>query len=253
MLVAEPARQRLDVDAAFVVERHVHLDLVALAQEPQVAGAGERPVAQALGRQPCRRPIGELPERLGHVAVVAGAEFGDQGPAERVAVADRVESVGREHARRRRDQHGEAAEECGEGVAVQRPRAAEGHERVVTGIQAALDGHDAQRPGHLLVGDVDDGLRCLVRAQPDARAEPAQRPLGGVAVQRDLAAQQAGRQAAQHEVGVGDGRLVAAPAVADRPRLGPGGSGADAQTAQQLRHEGDGAATGADAAHVHTR
>ena len=253
MLVTEPVGQSVDVDAALVVEHHVDLDLVALAEEPEVAGTGQRPVAQALGRQPCPRPIGEFSEGLRHVTVVAGCEFPDQRPAERVAMADRVEAVGREHARRRWHQHGEAAQQCGQSVSVQRSGAAKGDERVVARVEAALDGHDAQCPGHLLVGDVHDGPGGLGRGQPDARAEPVQCLLRRVAIQGDLAAQQAGRQAAQNEVGVGDGRLVATAAVADRSRLGARRRGSDAEPAQQLRHEGDGTAAGADAAHVHAR
>ena len=67
-----------------------------------------------------------------------------------------------------------------------------------------------------------------------------------VEIELHLAAEEAvGAEAAEHQVGVGDGRLGAAEAVADRARRGAGAFRADAQRVADL-DAGDAAAAGAD-------
>ena len=68
-----------------------------------------------------------------------------------------------------------------------------------------------------------------------------------------LAAQQARRQVAEHDVRVGHGRLRAAAPVGRRARVGARGLRADAERLRQLRHVGDRAAAGADGVDVDGR
>ena len=68
---------------------------------------------------------------------------------------------------------------------------------------------------------------------------------GGLHVERDLAAEQVGRDPAEGDVGVGDGRLGAALGVAERARVGAGRVRADLEGALG-REPGDRAAAGAD-------
>ena len=78
----------------------------------------------------------------------------------------------------------------------------------------------------------------------------AQRALGGLDVELHLAAEEAvGAEPAEHQIGVGDGRLLAAEAVAGRPRLRAGALRADAQGA--VLDARDRAAAGADLEDVH--
>ena len=90
------------------------------------------------------------------------------------------------------------------------------------------------------------GLRPSLAASastPDAR---------GVDVERDLAAEQVRRDPAEHDVGVGDGDLGAALAVAERAGVGAGRLRPDLERA--LRGEpGDRPAAGADGDHVDHR
>ena len=72
-----------------------------------------------------------------------------------------------------------------------------------------------------------------------------------VDVQGDLAAGQRRGQVAEHDVGVGDGRLGAAQAVGGRARDGARGLRADPQRLGQLGDVRDRSAAGADRADVH--
>ena len=84
---------------------------------------------------------------------------------------------------------------------MQRPRAAEGDEREVARIVAALDRDDAQRAQHLGVHDRDDRRRV----------DLAERTLRRLAIELEAARQLLG-QPAEQEVRVRDGRARAAPA-----------------------------------------
>ncbi len=76
------------------------------------------------------------------------------------------------------------------------------------------------------------------------------RPPRAVEVERHPAAEEvAGIEVAEHEVGVGDGRLGAAAAVADRAGIGAGRVGPDAQQAERVDAR-DRAAAGADLDHL---
>ena len=107
---------------------------------------------------------------------------------------------------------------------------------------------------HVLADDIEDGGRSLVRVH----AQGSPDPLGdgrrrAVRVERDGAAQEeVGIDIAEGERGVGHGRLGAALAVAGRARHGPRAVRADMEHAARI-DPGDGAAAGADAAHVDGR
>jgi hypothetical protein len=49
---------------------------------------------------------------------------------------------------------------------VQRPGAAEGQQREVARIMAALDRHDADRADHVVVGDREDAARGSAQVRP---------------------------------------------------------------------------------------
>ena len=83
------------------------------------------------------------------------------------------------------------------------------------------------------------------RSRPSRCASVAQPGPGRVDVERDLAAEQVRRDPAEDDVRVGHGRLGAAPAVAERPRVGARRAGTDLERALG-RHPRDRAAPGAD-------
>ena len=91
-----------------------------------------------------------------------------------------------EHARRARAEDRRHAELLGDRGGVQRPGAAEGQQRELARVDAALDGHHAQRAHHLRVGDVDDALRRTRRSsEPEPLAERADRRSRRLAVELD--------------------------------------------------------------------
>ena len=100
------------------------------------------------------------------------------------------------------------------------PRAAEGDEREVARIAAALDRYHARRQLHVGVDDrVDAPRRVLERQAERARDSRLNRARRGARMELERAAGEIlGIDVAQHHVGVGDRRLHAAAPVADRPR-----------------------------------
>ena len=130
---------------------------------------------------------------------------------------------------------------------VQRPGAAVGDEREVGGVEAALGGHPAHHMRHLRRGDAQDAFGGFDRIEAERRRDLlGQRLFRRGEIELHLAAEEAvGAEAAEHQVGVGDGRLGAAEAVADRARRRAGRFRADAQRVADL-DAGDAAAAGAD-------
>ena len=169
-----------------------------------------------------------------------------------------VAHVGEHAAERRRDagearhQHVGHAELAGDGGRVHGPCAAEGEEGEVARVVPLVHGDEPRRARHLMVHDLEDrggGLR-LVEAQgrADFLADDAAHL---VDVRRALeAADGAGVDAAEQQVGVGHRGLAPAPAVADRPRRRAGTLRPDAQDAA-LVHPRDAAAARADGLDVH--
>src|SRR5690606_10587998 len=101
----------------------------------------------------------------------------------------------------------------------QRPRTTEGHESEVANVEATLD-RDLPQCVRLIPGrhlEDSGGARLEVEAEPlreflDALA-------GEFGVEGDLTAEQVGRNPAEQNVRVGDGRFTASLAVAQRPRV----------------------------------
>ena len=100
---------------------------------------------------------------------------------------------------------------------------------------------------HFRGGDAEDAFGGFDRIEAERlRDLLGQRLLAPLEIELHLAAEEAiGAEPAEHQVGVGDGRLGAAEAVADRARRGAGAFRADAQRVADL-DAGDAAAAGAD-------
>ena len=170
------------------------------------------------------------------------------------APVDRQQAEGREIAGIGRHDAGLHVEQVHHRGRLRRPGAAERQQREAARIDAALDGHLADGVGLVPVGDLDDAVGELLGAhvagQPGGeRGDAGARALD---VERDAAADQRRRNAAEHQIGVGDGRLVAAVRVAHRAGLGAGALRADLEMAF-AGDPGDRAAAGADGLDVDHR
>ena len=122
-----------------------------------------------------------------------------------------------------RDQRGADAHLAHQGAAVQRAAAAERHQGEAAGIMPALDRYEADCAGHPRVGDPNDGLGRSDRIEPERLADLHCDCFAG---RRHIEAFQAAADrplrvdAAEHDVGVRDGRARAASAIAHRARVG---------------------------------
>ena len=135
---------------------------------------------------------------------------------------------------------------------MQGTRAAEREQHEVARIVAARERNHADRARHLVVGDAQYRRCGCGRIQPERLADFFQddrahfgerhRPVHGEQLFRI--------EPPQDQVGIGDGRIDAAAAVADRAGRGAGRFRADLQHAG-LIDEGDRPAAGADGVHVH--
>jgi hypothetical protein len=134
------------------------------------------------------------------------------------------------------------------------PAPPEGEQHEVAGIAPALQRHEADGARHLVVGHAHDGGSGRHRVQVQVRADLLVEDLADVIETRAAghAEQRVGVEPAQHEVRVGDRRLLATAAVGDRSRLGAGALRAYLQDAR-ARHARDGAAAGADRVDVDHR
>ena len=133
-----------------------------------------------------------------------------------------------------------------------RPGAAERDEREVPRLDPLLDRDRADRLRHLGVDHVADPLGHDFRLEVQFVGESRYGVVRGVDVERHPAARErVGLDAAEHEVGVGDGRLGAAAPVTGRTRIGAGALWADAKPARL--GIGDRAASGADRVDVDDR
>ena len=115
---------------------------------------------------------------------------------------------------------------------MQRSGAAERHQREVARVVAALDRHHADRAHHVVVDDGENAARCRHRLDTERLGDPgddgATRRLD---IELEAAAEQLGRQMAEHEMRIGDGRLDAAAAVAAGAGIGAGALRTDDQRA----------------------
>ena len=130
---------------------------------------------------------------------------------------------------------------------VQPGGAAAGDERALARVDALVDRDLLDRGDHELVGERQDRGRRGVAVDAQLRRQIASitRPRG-IDVERHRAAEEALRvEVAEHDRGVGDGRLGAAAAVAGGAGVGAGALGADAQQPAGVE-PGDRAAAGPD-------
>ena len=146
-----------------------------------------------------------------------------------------------------RDDDGADVQFLGKASGVDGARATEGNEGEGAGVVAPLDGNLADSIGHAGVHDVDDALGGWQGVEAEALAHAALDGIGGeVGVEAHLAPKEAfGVEVAEDEVGVGDGGIGAACAVAGRTGGRASTVGADAQAAT-IVHPSDAAATSAD-------
>nr|WP_228430976.1 hypothetical protein [Baekduia soli] len=196
-----------------------HRQLIALARVAHVGREGDLAArgVDLLALEEVARLDLQRAQALGQLGGLQPGQRAD----ERLAVL--AADVGDDEAQRRQDaglgghDDGEAAEHRGQRVGVQPARSAEGHEGEALGRQAALDGDQAQRAEHVLVDEVDDPLGRLGHPDAEAVGDARDRCVGGVGVELHRAPEQARREPAEHDVGVGHRRLGPAGAVAGRP------------------------------------
>ena len=191
--------------------------------------------------------LGEGLADLGQVGVV---EVADHGARDIEPGIGEQHADGREIARLGRHDHGADFELAGERRGVERPAAAEGEQREVARVVAALDGDLADRAGHRHRGDCEHPLRRRLD-RPVSHADRAghafpDRRGSGVAVELEPAAQEhPGADPPEHQVGVGHRGLGAAAAEGDRAGIGPRALRPDTEPPAGV-DPGDRAAAGAD-------
>ncbi len=134
---------------------------------------------------------------------------------------------------------------------MERSSAAIGNQHEVAGIKAARGGYGLDGVGHGGHGDAQDAVGCCRQAHAERLGDMAlQGDLGRPDIELHFAAKEAGSaDASKHEVGIGDGRLRAAEAIAGRPRVRAGALRTDPQGT--ILDPGDRAAAGADLENVH--
>ena len=129
---------------------------------------------------------------------------------------------------------------------MQGARAAEGQEREVARIVTTLDRDEADRADHVIVDDRKDAARGRIDAHPERLGDTgSHRAASLLLVEREAAAEQERRKVPENEMGVGDGRLVAAAPIAGGPGRRPGALRADREHAA-CRDARDRAAAGPD-------
>ena len=127
---------------------------------------------------------------------------------------------GRKHARIARHDDAGHAEIAGDAPGMHRPGAAEGEQHEIAQVVPTHGGNGLDRLFHLHVDDAHDAFGRVGRAQAErARHLGLDRGarLGGVEP-HPPAEEIVLAEIAQHQVAVGDGRRLAAAAVASRPR-----------------------------------
>ena len=158
--------------------------------------------------------VGDVQAEGGEIARIGGRENPPDG--------EEVRDLGREHA----------------------ARAAEGREHVAAGLPSPACGDLADAVDLVGGGDLEDAGRGLLRAEVEARAEPDEGRPRRLGIEGERAADEAARQAAEHEGRVGDRGPLTPPPVADRPRVGARALRPHLQRAV-IVHPGERAAAGA--------
>ena len=177
---------------------------------------------EALLGQRLSGPAGEVVEDALHRRVVERGLLGDVGLDVVVLHVDGQQAEGADVAGVGGHDHAGEVEDVDEPARQQRPRAAERGEHEVAHVEAALDRDLAQRVGLVPGGDLQDAGGAALEVEAELVGEVGDTGAGGLHVERDLAAEEVGRDPAEHDVRVGDRRLGAALAVAERARVGAG-------------------------------
>ena len=111
---------------------------------------------------------------------------------------------------------------------------AEGDHHELAGVDAALDRDHADGGRHGGVGDVVDGPGGREHVEPEGRGDATSSPSRLDAGSRAMPPERRRAEVAEHQVGVGDRRFGAAPAVARRPGDRPRRAGTDAEGAARV-------------------
>ncbi len=247
----EVGPQTGEVRGVELVEAETHFEFIVLAKVAQIDRAVDLQIAGVpLGREIGPRAVDELAQPGGGAGGIEAAG----GHLDRAFEIDPC--VGQHEAER-----GELAGMDGHdpprdpGLVeqfrqVQRPGAAEREQGVLARVLAALEQHRAQRADHVVVDDAQDRERGLLDRHAQRVGDTcngARRAPGG---ERHAPAEEIGRvDAAEHEVGIGDGGSFTAEPVARGTRVGARALGTDAQH-PALVDPRDRAAAGADRADV---
>ena len=153
----------------------------------------------------------------------------------------------------RRNDHLRDAEGGGDFAGVQRPRSAEGDEAELPRIEAPFNRQHSDRVRHVFIRDLDDRLGGLLHREADAASQLGNRGTRLGDVERHLAAEEeAGIEAAQDQIGIGDRRVRPSPSVAHGARIRPGALRPNLEQAA-LVNPGDRSAAGSDRDEVDDR
>src|SRR4029453_809702 len=128
---------------------------------------------------------------------------------------------------------------------------AEEHERELTRVVTALNGHQADLVRHARIDHLVDARRSGRYAQTETVRESGDRRFSSSDVQPQRSVGEVlGVEVAEQHIRVGHRRLIAAPAVACRSGLGPGAHRPDPQTASRIEPR-NAAATRTDRVAIH--
>ena len=130
-------------------------------------------------------------------------------------------------------------------------RSATGDEHALARIEPLAHRDLVNRLDHQLVRDRDDRERGILYPASQLAGELRNDALRGRAIERHPPAVEIGRiDVPEHDAGVGDRRLIAAPSIARGPGHGARTLRSDAKQAARI-NPCDRASTGADASHIH--
>ncbi len=171
----------------------------------------------------------------------------EPGVDEVAAQVGHQHAVGGEMSRRARDDDFGDAQFARHHGGMERSGAAIGDQREIRRIEAALGRHPAHHMRHFRRGDAQDAFGGFGQRQPERLCDlVVERTFRAFDVELHLAAEKAvGGEPAEHEIGVGDGRLLAAEPVAHRTGHRAGAFRPDAHRAGKPGAR-DAAAAGAD-------
>jgi len=195
----------------------VPLPLVAhLRRAPEGKGVARHPGP----RERCNALFLHLADEGVRLRPVEAVERGEIG-------ADEIEGQRRDeeaerggHARAERHDQFRCAEDARDAVGVDRPRAAEGEDRVGARVFATLHGMDARRARHILVHHLMDSPRRLDDAHPERFRDPPHRRRRRFRIERHPPTEEKARiEIAKQHIGVRHRRRDPAAPVTCRTRF----------------------------------